>query len=120
MIAAYFLGASAKDLLYDPETFGLLFESLVVRDLRVYAQAMNGTVYHYRDKNGLECDAVIHLADGRWGAIEVKLSQNRVDEAAGNLLKLKGIVDPQTMNGPRSWQWWSQQATRTPALTVCM
>ena len=99
-IAAYFLGASARDLLYDPETFGLLFESLVVRDLRVYAQALNGTVYHYRDKNGLECDAVVHLADGRWGAIEVKLSQNSVDEAAGNLLKLKSIVDPLTMNGP--------------------
>ena len=99
-IAAYFLGASARDLLYDPETFSLLFESLVVRDLRVYAHALNGTVYHYRDKNGLEYDAVVHLADGRWGAIEVKLSQNSVDEAAGNLLKLKSIVDPLTMNGP--------------------
>lgn len=99
-IAAYFMGSSVEDLLYDPETFGLLFESLVVRDLKIYAQALNGTVYHYRDRNGLECDTIVHLANGKWGAIEVKLGQGRVDEAAKNLLKLKSIVDSDTMNSP--------------------
>ena len=99
-IAAHFLGASAGDLVYDMNTFGLLFESLVVRDLRVYAQSLEGEVYHYRDSSGLEVDAVVHLWNGRWGAIEVKLSPSRVDEAAGNLKKLAGKVDSEAMNPP--------------------
>lgn len=99
-IAAYFLGASDKDLLYDFQTFGLLFESMVVRDLRVYAQNVNGKIYHYRDKTGLEIDSIVHLSDGRWGAIEVKLGLNQVDQAASNLLKLKERVDLEKMHAP--------------------
>ena len=69
-IAAYFLDAGPEDLVHDPETFGLLFESMVVRDLRVYAQTMDGHVCHYRDKNGLEVDAIVLLPRRRWGAVE--------------------------------------------------
>jgi len=99
-IAAYFLGATPKDLEFDPETFGLLFESLCVRDLRVYAQSLGGDVYHYRDKEELEADAIIHLHDGRWCAIEMKLGENEVDDAAKNLKKLGGKVDAEKMNAP--------------------
>ncbi len=94
-IAAYFLSASPEDLVIDPNTFGLLFESTAVRDLRIYANALDGEVYHYHDKNGLEADAVIHLHDGRWGAVEVKLGEKWVEEAAVNLNKLKEkVADP--------------------------
>ena len=99
-IAARFLSASPKDLLNDLRTFGLLFESLVVRDLRVYARALDGEVFHYRDKNGLEADAIIHLNDGRWAAIEVKLGDAWVDEAARNLKKLADNVDTDRMGRP--------------------
>lgn len=99
-MAAYFLGASPRDLMYDPETFGLLFETLVVRDLRIYAQAVDGDVYHYRDRNGLECDAIVHLHDGRWGAMVVKLNPAREDEAARNLLRLADAVDTERMGAP--------------------
>lgn len=92
-IAAYFLDASAEDLQYDPRTFGLLFESMAVRDLRVYAQALDGTVYHYRDGDGLEADAVMHLHNGKWGAFEIKLGAYAVDLAAENLKKLRGKID---------------------------
>ncbi len=91
-IAAYFLGASANDLLRDPNTFGLLFESLVVRDLRAYTRTLGGDVYHYRDSDNLEADAIIHLHDGRWGAIEVKLGAGMIDDAAKNLLKIREKV----------------------------
>lgn len=99
-IAAFFLGASDKDLLFDMHTFGLLFESMVVRDLRVYAQKLNGKIYHYRDKTGLEIDSIVHLSDGRWGSIEVKLGINQVDLAASHLLKLKERVDVEKMHAP--------------------
>jgi uncharacterized protein len=99
-IAAYFLKAGARDILFDFNTFGLLFESLVIRDLRVYAQKLRGHVAHYRDKEGLEADAIIHLADGRWAAIEVKLGLKNIDEAAANLLKLKGKIDTEQMHEP--------------------
>lgn len=92
-IAAVLLNASPKDLIYDIETFGLLFESMVIRDLRVYSQYLGGEVFHYRDSDGLEADAIIHLEDGRWGAIEIKLGAKQIDEAATNLLKLKNKVD---------------------------
>ena len=85
-IAAYFLGATSEDLKNDWKTFGNLFESLVIRDLRVYAQANNGKVYHYRDKNELEVDAIIHLNNGKWGAVEIKLGSSDIDKAALNLL----------------------------------
>ena len=99
-IAAYFLQASPHDLLFDPNTFGLLFESLVIRDLRVYSQALRGHLTHYRDKSGLEADAIMHLSDGRWAAIEVKLGSRQVDEAAENLLALKERIDTTKTNPP--------------------
>ncbi len=99
-LAAYFLQATPRDLLFDPHTFGLLFESLVIRDLRVYSQALRGTLSHYRDKEGLEADAIIHLNDGRWAAVEVKLGARQVDAAAKNLLALKERVDTAQMNQP--------------------
>lgn len=99
-IAAYFLGASPRDLEFDPNTFGLLFESMVIRDLRVYAQSLNGDVYHYRDEEGLEADAVIHLHDGRWCAVEVKLGAHMIDDAAKNLKRLRNKMDQRVMNHP--------------------
>lgn len=99
-IAAYFLSASAEDLMRDPNTFGLLFESLVIRDLRVYARYHDGKVYKYKDKNGLEADAVIHLQNGKWGAAEVKLEHSWVDEGAKNLIKFAEKVDAEKMGGP--------------------
>jgi predicted AAA+ superfamily ATPase len=92
-VAAYFLGASAKDLLSDTKTFGLLFESMVIRDLRVYASSLGGEVFHYRDSDGLEADAIIHLHNGEWGAAEVKLGSGMIDDAVKNLLKIKDKVD---------------------------
>lgn len=92
-LAASLLNASPENLIYDVETFGLLFESMVIRDLRIYAQFLNGKVSHYRDSDGLECDAVIHLNDGKWAAFEIKLGANKLDEVAANLIKLKNKVD---------------------------
>lgn len=74
-------------------TYGCLFESLVIRDLRAYVKGIGGDVYHYRDSDGLEADAVLHLRDGRWGAAEVKLGAGMIDEAAENLKKLENKVD---------------------------
>ena len=99
-IATASLRATPKRLLSDLNTFGLLFESLCIRDLRVYAESIDGGVYHYRDKSGLEIDAIIQLADGRWGAVEVKLGAGEVDKACDNLLKLKQVVDTDKMNEP--------------------
>lgn len=99
-IACASLGIGPNDLINDLKTFGLLFESLCVRDLRVYAQTLEGEVFHYRDRNGLECDAVIHLKNGKWGAIEVKLGPHQFDEAANNLLKLKAQVNTDRMKDP--------------------
>jgi len=99
-IATASLRATPKRLLSDFNTFGLLFESLCIRDLRVYAESIDGGVYHYRDKSGLEIDAIIQLADGRWGAVEVKLGAGEVDKACDNLLKLKQVVDTDKMNEP--------------------
>lgn len=67
------LGLYPKDLIKDLKTFGLLFEDLCIRDLRIYAQEINANISHYRDSNGLECDAIIHKRNGDWGAIEIKL-----------------------------------------------
>ena len=99
-IAAHYLQAFPSDLLYDPKTFGFLFESLVVRDLRVYSQALRGHLSHFRDSSGLEADAIVHLPDGRWAAIEVKLGSRQIDEAAKNLLDLKDKVDTENMRAP--------------------
>ncbi|MBT1179379.1 ATP-binding protein [Bifidobacterium vespertilionis] len=100
-IAAAALGVNPKGALRDLETFGLLFEGMCVRDLRVYADALDGEVFHYRDKTGLECDAVIHLRDGRYGLVEVKLGGDRlIDEGAANLRKLADRIDDERMGGP--------------------
>ena len=99
-IAAALLNATPEKLLEDFETFGLLFESMCVRDLRVYAEALGGTVRHYRDKTGLEADAVVVLADGRWAPIEVRMRQSRVDEAAKHLIKLAERVDVDREGSP--------------------
>lgn len=93
-IAATFMDATADDLMDDYQTFGLLFKSMVLRDIRCYAQANDGSVYHYRDESGLEADMIIHLSDGRWAAIEVKMgSPESMDYGAKNLLKLRSKVD---------------------------
>lgn len=92
-IAAAMLGATPEKLLSDFETFGLLFESMCVRDLRVYAEPLGGEVFHYRDKTGLEADAVIVLGDGRWGLAEVKLGSRQIDEASAHLKKLAAKID---------------------------
>lgn len=85
----------------DLNTYGLLFETMAVRDLRVYADALDGRVYHYRDHNGLECDAVVHLNNGNYGLVEVKLGgETLVEEGAANLKKLAGKIDTQTMKDP--------------------
>jgi len=99
-IATAALQMSPEGLLNDFNTFGLLFESLCVRDLRAYAQANDGYVYHYRDKNGLEVDAVVELLDGRWGAVEVKMSERGIDEAAANLARFREKVDTGRMGQP--------------------
>ena len=93
-LAAASLDANPARIVREIEWMGLLFESLVVRDLRVHAQALDGRLFHYRDSNGLEADAVIELRDGRWAAFEIKLGSSTavVDEAAANLLKLKEVV----------------------------
>lgn len=100
-IATAALGIGPQDLVNDLNTFGLVFETLAVRDLRVYAEALNGKVYHFRDKNGLECDAVIHLRDGRYGLVEIKLGGDElVDEGSESLLKLAGKIDTERMKAP--------------------
>ena len=86
-IACRSLGISPKDLMHDLESFGLFFEDFAVRDLSIYANAIGGTVSHYRDNTGLECDAVLHLEDGRWGAIEIKLGGEELIEAGAKSLK---------------------------------
>ena len=100
-IAVAALGIGPKDLVNDLETFGLLFETMCVRDLRVYADALGGTVYHYRDKNGLECDAVVHLRNGDYGLIEIKLGgDNLIEEGASSLKNLTAKIDTTKMKVP--------------------
>lgn len=86
-IACRALGVSPNDLMNDLESFGLFFEDFAVRDLSIYANAIGGTVTHYRDNTGLECDAVVHLEDGRWGAIEIKLGGDELIEHGAQSLK---------------------------------
>ncbi|MCQ2310892.1 MAG: DUF4143 domain-containing protein [Paludibacteraceae bacterium] len=99
-VAAALLRISPFALLHDFKTFGFLFEDLCARDLRVYAQALDGEVFHYHDKKDLECDLVIVLHDGRWAAVEVKLGANEEELAAKNLLSLAKDIDEQRMNSP--------------------
>lgn len=99
-IAAYFLDANPDDLLNDLETMGLLFESLVIRDLRIYTENLGGKLFHYRDYSGKEADAILHFRSGEWGAIEVKLGNQAIDYGAKNLLKLKEKINADAMNSP--------------------
>lgn len=100
-IAVAALGIGPKDLISDLRTFGFIFENMCVRDLRVYADSLGGNVYHYRDNLGLECDAVIHLRNGKYGLIEIKLGGDRlVEEGAANLLKLRDKIDTDKMSEP--------------------
>lgn len=100
-IAIASLGLGPNDLLNDLETMGLFFETLCVRDLRIYADANDGNVFHYRDKNGLECDAVVHLRNGNYGLVEIKLGgDTRIEEGATNLNSLAKIIDTTKMKKP--------------------
>lgn len=100
-IAAAALGLGPQDLIADLNTFGLLFETMCIRDLRVFADALNGKVYHFRDKTELECDAVVHLRNGFYGLIEVKLGGDRlIEEGAQNLKKLRDKIDTTKMKTP--------------------
>lgn len=100
-IAAAALGFGPGDLMNDLRTFGLMFETMAIRDLRVYADAIDGNVYHYRDKNGLECDAVIHLRNGNYGLVEIKLGGEKlIEEGCKSLLKLAGKIDTDKMKEP--------------------
>lgn len=100
-IATAALGASPSELMDDLRTFGLIFESLCVRDLRAYSAALDGEVFHYRDKTGLECDAVVRLRNGRYGLVEVKLGgDSLINEGAASLRKLAGRIDTGKMRSP--------------------
>ncbi len=99
-LATAALAASPQRLLADLRAFGFLFESLVVRDLRIHAQPLDGQVFHYRDSDGLEVDAVVALSDGRWAALEVKLGLGDVDAAAINLTKFAARVDTSRTGPP--------------------
>ena len=100
-IAAAALGIGPEDLLNDLETMGLFFENLCIRDLRIYAEAIGGNIYHYRDKNGLECDAVVHLRNGRYGLVEIKLGgENLINEGVKTLTKLSANLDTFRMGTP--------------------
>ncbi|MCP9943020.1 ATP-binding protein [Cyanobium sp. ATX 6E8] len=93
-------GAAPERLLHDFEWFGLLFESLVIRDLRVLSQPLDGEVLHYRDDYGVEVDAIVQLRDGRWGAIEIKLGEGQVEQAAANLKRFSEQIDSQRSGSP--------------------
>ena len=100
-IAAAALGIGPNDLINDLKTFGFLFETLCIRDLRVFADALNGEVYHYRDKDGQECDAVIHLRNGKYGLVEIKLGGDRlIEEGAKSLKAMAEKIDTDKMNAP--------------------
>lgn len=100
-IATAAMGIGPENLLFDLNTMGLLFETLCIRDLRVYSELLDGKIYHYRDKNGLECDAVLHLRNGKYGLIEVKLGGKKlIDEGAAILTELSEKIDVGRMMAP--------------------
>ncbi len=100
-IAAASLGIGPEDLMNDLNTFGLLFETMCIRDLRVFADALNGQVYHYRDASSLECDAVVHLRNGSYGLIEIKLGGDKlISEGIETLNKLADKIDTERMKKP--------------------
>ena len=100
-IATAALGIGPKDLIQDLNTMGFLFENLAVRDLRIYSELLDGSVYHYRDKSGLECDAVIHLRNGSYGLVEIKLGGDKlIEEGAETLKTLSDLIDTNSMKKP--------------------
>lgn len=100
-IATASMGLGPKDLINDLSTMGLLFENLCVRDLRIYAQSIGGEIYHYRDKSGLECDAVVHLRNGSYGLVEIKLGGDKlIEEGCATLNKFEKIIDTTKMKSP--------------------
>lgn len=100
-IATAALGLGPDDLIDDLNTMGFLFETMCVRDLRVFAEALNGEVYHYRDKSGLECDAVIHLRNGQYGLVEIKLGgESLINEGVRTLASLAEQIDTSRMKAP--------------------
>jgi len=96
-VATGVLRTNPEGILQDFEYFGFLFEALCTRDIRVYAQTNDGDVFHYRDKSDLESDLIVRLRDGRWAAVEVKLGNKQIDEAAENLLALRGRINEDKM-----------------------
>ena len=100
-IATAALGLGPTDLMNDLNSMGFFFETMCVRDLRVFAEALNGKVYHYRDKSGLECDAVVHLRNGQYGLIEIKLGgDSLIKEGAETLNELANQIDTTRMKSP--------------------
>jgi len=99
-LAVAALRATPKALLADWNYTGLLFENMALRDVRVYLDATGGTTYHYRDSNGLEVDIIVELDDGRWGAIEVKLGENRIEEGAESLAQFARTVNLRSAGQP--------------------
>lgn len=100
-IATASLGLGPEDLIKDLNTMGLFFETMCVRDLRVYAESIGGEVYHYRDKSGLECDTVIHLRNGSFGLIEIKLGGDKlIEEGVQNLKVFSKKIDTEKMKAP--------------------
>ena len=99
-IAAALLNLTVDKLLYDLKTFGFLFEAMVERDLKIYAEANDAKLYHYQDYKGNEIDSVIELDDGRWFAFEIKLGANAIEEAANNLLKISKDIEEDTGKKP--------------------
>ncbi len=95
------LGLGPQDLINDLKSFGFFFEDLAVRDLRVYAEALDGKIYHYRDSTGLECDTVLHRRNGSYALLEVKLGgKDLIDEGAANMIKLSASIDTEKMPTP--------------------
>lgn len=100
-IATAALGLGPKDLISDLRTFGLFFETMCIRDLRIFADALNGNIYHFRDKTDLECDAVVHLRNGSYGLVEIKLGgDSLIEEGAQNLKTLQNKIDTTKMKAP--------------------
>lgn len=100
-IAVAALSAGPKDLLFDTKTFGFIFETLCIRDLRVYAEALDGSLFHFRDRNGLECDAVLHRRNGTYGLIEIKLgSEKGIEDGVNTLKTLASKIDTTKMQPP--------------------
>ncbi len=100
-IAVAALGVGPEDLIQDLKTFGFLFENLCIRDLRIYSEVLGGNVYHFRDKSGLECDAVVHLRNGEYGLVEIKLGGDKlIEEGAKTLKELAQEIDSDQMKRP--------------------